>query len=152
MFSKTCEYGLRASVFVALNSENGKRLGIKEIAREIESPLYFTGKILQNLVKSKLISSAKGPNGGFYLKEDSRPISVLEILEALDCGDFFYNCALGLKECSEERPCPIHAKFKKYRDGLKSLFTETSIQELARDIREGKGYITNLNLPKEEKL
>ncbi len=150
MFSKTCEYGLRASVFIAIHSDKGQRLGIKEIAKEIESPVYFTGKILQNLVKAKLISSAKGPNGGFYLKKDSAPVSVLEILNALDCGAFFYNCALGLRECSDDHPCPIHNKFKGYREGLKNLFAETSIQDLAEDIKQGKGFITNISLPSEE--
>lgn len=148
MFSKTCEYGLRATVFIAIHSENGRRLGIKEIASEVESPMYFTGKILQSLVKAKLLGSAKGPNGGFYLDPDQRPVSILEILETLDCSDFFYNCALGLKECSDKHPCPMHQEFKTYREGLRKLFDETTIQDLAKDIRAGNGTITNMTLPR----
>ncbi len=147
MFSKTCEYGLRATVFIAIHSENGRRLGIKEIAREVESPMYFTGKILQSLVKAKIIGSAKGPNGGFYLDPEQRPISILEILDALDCSEFFYNCALGLKECSDQYPCPVHKEFKVYREGLRELFDRTTIQDLATDIRTGKSHITNIKLP-----
>ncbi len=146
MFSKTCEYGLRACVFIAIRSEEGRRLGIKEISREIESPMYFTGKILQSLVKSRIIGSAKGPNGGFFLDPDHEPVSILQILTALDCDAFFNNCALGLQECSEKYPCPIHDKFKPYREGLKELFEQTTIQDLAIDIREGRGHITNMKL------
>lgn len=152
MFSKTCEYGLRASVFIAIRSEEGSRLGIKEIAREIESPMYFTGKILQSLVKSKIIGSAKGPHGGFYLDPDDEPVSILQILEALDCDDFFYNCALGLKECAEKYPCPIHNQFKPYREGLKELLARTTIQDLATEIREGRGHITNMQMEVGKKL
>lgn len=147
MFSKTCEYGLRATVFIAIHSEKGRRLGIKEIAAEVESPMYFTGKILQSLVKAKLIGSAKGPNGGFYLDPDHKPVSILDILDALDCSDFFYNCALGLRDCSDKRPCPMHKEFKVYREGLKELFAKTTIQDLAKDIRAGKGHITNIKIP-----
>lgn len=146
MFSKTCEYGLRASIFIAIRSENGERLGIKEICREVETPVYFTGKILQALVKAKLIGSAKGPNGGFYLDPEQRPVSVLEILEALDGTDFFYNCALGLRDCSEDHPCPIHYEFRVYREGLKDLLAKTTIQDLAQDIKAGKGHILNVRV------
>ncbi|TAN12380.1 MAG: Rrf2 family transcriptional regulator [Chitinophagaceae bacterium] len=148
MFSKTCEYGLRACVFIAIKSEKGRKLGIQEIAKEIESPMYFTGKILQNLVKAKIISSAKGPNGGFFIPPDARDITLIKILEVLGCDSFFHQCALGLKDCSDNHPCPMHHEFKPFREGLLELLTNTTIQQLASDIRLGKGYITNLNIQK----
>lgn len=148
MFSKTCEYGLRACVFIAIKSEKGRRLGIQEIAKEIESPMYFTGKILQNLVKARIISSAKGPNGGFYFSPDAAHVPLIRILEVLGCDSFFHQCALGLQDCSDSHPCPMHHEFKPFREGLLELLTNTTIQQLAADIRLGKGYITNLNILK----
>lgn len=148
MFSKTCEYGLRACVFIAIKTEKGRRLGIREIAAEIESPMYFTGKILQNLVKARIISSAKGPNGGFYFPPDAAQMPLIRILEVLGCDGFFHQCALGLKDCSDSHPCPMHHEFKPFREGLLELLTHTTIQQLAADIRLGKGYITNLNILK----
>ena len=143
MFSKTCGYGLRACVFIAKESREGNKLGIQEIAREIESPMYFTGKILQNLVKAKIIGSVKGPNGGFFLQEDAKPIPIIRILEVLGCDSFFHQCGLGLKNCSDAHPCPLHAEFKFYREGLKELMTKTTIQQLAQDIIDGNGNILN---------
>lgn len=143
MFSKTCGYGLRACVFIAMESREGHKLGIQEIAREIESPMYFTGKILQNLVKAKIIGSVKGPNGGFFLHEDAKPIPVIRILEVLGCDSFFHQCALGLKNCSDLHPCPLHAEFKYHREGLKELLTRTSVQQLAQDIVDGNSNILN---------
>jgi len=67
MFSKTCKYALRATLFIGQKSKNGERAGIKEIAAGIDSPEHFTAKILQELGKKNLVQSAKGPNGGFYL-------------------------------------------------------------------------------------
>lgn len=152
MFSKTCEYGLRASVFIAINSVNGHKLGIKQIAKAIDSPMYFTGKILQSLVKEKIISSVKGPHGGFYLAPDAPPVSVISILEALGCDDFFYNCALGLRSCSDVHPCPMHEEFKPLREGLLDLLSRTTIQALAEDIRQGNGFITNMEMTVTDRL
>lgn len=147
MFSKTCGYGLRACVFIAMESRDGHKLGIQAIAREIESPMYFTGKILQTLVKAKVIGSVKGPNGGFFLHENAAPIPVIKILEVLGCDGFFSQCALGLKNCSDKHPCPLHTEFKSIRENLKNLLTRTSIQQLAQDILDGNSNILNTMLP-----
>lgn len=141
MFSKTCEYGLRACVFIATGSEKGNKVGIQEIAKEIDSPVYFTGKILQQLVKARIVRSVKGPNGGFFLDPEAKPVPVLRVLEVLGCDNFFYSCALGLKSCSDKHPCPMHDAFKPYREGLKQLLAGTTIQELGRQIKAGNGHI-----------
>ncbi|MBL7758392.1 MAG: Rrf2 family transcriptional regulator, partial [Chitinophagaceae bacterium] len=49
MFSKTCEYAIRAMLFVAQKTKEGDRIGIKEIAKGIDSPEHFIAKILQDL-------------------------------------------------------------------------------------------------------
>lgn len=151
MFSKACEYGLKACVFIAIDSEQGNKLGIQDIADKIGTPMYFTGKILQQLVKAKLIKSSKGPHGGFYLPPDAKPLPVIKILEVLSCDQFFYQCALGLDYCSDRYPCPIHADFKPLREGLHQLLIHTTIQQLAKDIREGNGHIIDIDIPEEER-
>lgn len=47
MFSKSCEYDLRAVIFIAQQSLLGEKPGLKTVAKEIGSPEAFTGKILQ---------------------------------------------------------------------------------------------------------
>lgn len=151
MFSKTCEYGLKACVFIAIDSEKGHKLGIQDIAAKIGTPMYFTGKILQQLVKAKLIRSSKGPHGGFYLPVDAKPLPVIRILEVLGCDQFFHQCALGLDNCSDRHPCPMHNDFKPLREGLYELLVRTTVQKLASDIRDGHGSITEIKIPTEEK-
>ena len=108
MFSKTCEYAIRAMIFIAQKTSKGSKVGIKEIAKGIDSPEFFIAKILQDLSKRGLLQSSKGPNGGFYLDETSRKCTVADIVKAIDGDKIFTGCGLGLAECSEERPCPIH--------------------------------------------
>ena len=59
MFSKACEYGIKAAIFIAINSYEGRRVSPKEIAEEINSPQAFTAKILQDLVRNNIVFSIK---------------------------------------------------------------------------------------------
>lgn len=143
MFSKACEYAIRAALYVAIKSTNGERLGLKEIAKEVDSPLPFTAKILQTLSREGIISSTKGPNGGFYLKPKSKPIPLSAIVRAIDGTDTLHTCGIGLKECSDRFPCPIHDQVKAYKESLRRAMNEKTIQELAKDLTEGKTFLKN---------
>ena len=68
MFSKTCEYAIRAMIFIAQQSMKGEKAGIKQVVKGIDCPEHFIAKILQELARKGLVLSVKGPNGGFYLE------------------------------------------------------------------------------------
>lgn len=137
IFSKTCEYGIRAVFFIAKVTASGRRVGIKEIAHAIDSPEFFLAKILQDLSRKKIISSTKGPNGGFYLELESlsRPLS--DVVEAIDGNALFIGCALGLKECSEINPCPLHEEFKAIRSRLYNMMKGTTIGQFNEELMNG---------------
>lgn len=137
IFSKTCEYAIRAVFFIAHKTVSGERVGIREIAAGIDSPEHFLAKILQDLSRKELISSAKGPNGGFYLDAASlkRPLS--EIVEAVDGDDLFYGCGLGLKQCSETNPCPLHNDFKDIRNRIHQMLCSITIGNFNEDLMKG---------------
>lgn len=143
IFSKSCEYAIKAVLHICMNTRDGSRLGIKEIAEEIESPEPFTAKILQELARKRIISSAKGPGGGFFIDPKAKPIVMMEIVEAIDGMGAFERCGLGLKECSEDHPCPIHKEFKSYSARLKNLLTYKTVQEMAKSLAEGRTFISN---------
>ncbi|OBX25609.1 BadM/Rrf2 family transcriptional regulator [Gelidibacter algens] len=142
MFSKACEYGLKASIYIASNSYDGKRVSLKEIAKKIDSPVAFTAKILQDLVRHKIISSVKGAYGGFEIaKKDISSIKLSQIVNAID-GDSIYNgCGLGLHVCDENHPCPVHDQFKTIRNQLKDMLENTNLEQLALDIKSGVSFL-----------
>ena len=137
IFSKTCEYAIRAVFFIAHKTANGGRVGIKEIAAGIGSPEHFLAKILQDLSKRGLIRSAKGPNGGFYVDEPALKLPLTAIVEAVDGNGVFTGCGLGLKQCSEINPCPLHDDFKAIRNQIHNLLQTTSIGEFNEDLDLG---------------
>ena len=142
MFSKTCEYGIRAAIFIAEESRKRNKTGIKEIAGHIDSPEAFTGKILQTLVKRQIISSTKGPSGGFYISEESlSQIKLVEIVSSIDGDAVFKNCALGLNVCSEDSPCPLHSEFKRIRDELEAMLRSVSIGDLTTGLYSKQTFL-----------
>ena len=128
MFSKTCEYAIRALIFIAQKSKDGSRISIKDISSGIDSPEYFSAKILQDLSRKGFVQSAKGPNGGFYMDDANLEQSVADIVREIDGDKLFSGCGLGLKECSEDHPCPIHNDFKHIRQEIKTMLEESRIQ------------------------
>nr|WP_315030176.1 Rrf2 family transcriptional regulator [uncultured Chryseobacterium sp.] len=128
MFSKTCEYALRALIYIAQQSKNGSRVGIKDISRNISSPEYFIAKILQDLSRKGFVQSAKGPNGGFYMDQKNLSMSIADIVREVDGDKLFSGCGLGLEQCSETHPCPLHDQFKCIRDNLREMLENSKIQ------------------------
>jgi Rrf2 family iron-sulfur cluster assembly transcriptional regulator len=144
MFSKATEYALRATIYIAKKSTEEKKLGIEEISRAIDSPQSFTAKILQALTKdNKVVSSVRGPNGGFFITEKTKKLPVRSILQAMGENEVLEKCVLGLKMCSEIQPCPMHAQYKSIKQQLIKLFVTKTIQQLAADIKDGEVFINN---------
>jgi len=142
MFSKACEYGIKAAIYVAVQSLEDKRVSMKDIAREIDSPVAFTAKILQQLVRNHVMSSVMGPTGGFEIeKRKIDEIKLSQIVDAIDGDAIYRGCGLGLKECNARKPCPVHDKFAKIRDELKNMLENTSLYELATGLEVGLTFL-----------
>lgn len=142
MFSKACEYGIRATIYIVKQSGEDLKISLKDIAQAIDSPEAYTSKILQELVRCNIISSAKGPTGGFFIeKEAVGKLNLHSIVFALDGDSVFKGCGLGLKQCNEKRPCPVHHHFKKIRNDLRLMLENTSIKSLADGLNEGSAFL-----------
>ena len=147
MFSKATEYALRATIYIAKKSTAEKKIGIEEIAKAIDSPQSFTAKILQALTKdNKIVSSSRGPNGGFFMTDKAKRLPVRAILLAMGEDEVLEKCVLGLKLCSEIQPCPMHAQYKTIKQQLIKLFVQKTIQQLADATKDGEVFITNRKL------
>ena len=142
MFSKACEYGIKASTYIALQSLEGKRISLKKIASAIDSPVAFTAKVLHQLAKHNILISVKGPSGGFEIpKEKIDSIKLSEIVFAIDGDSIYIGCALGFNECNASKPCPLHDKFVGIRDELKKMLHNTCLYELATGLEVGLTYL-----------
>lgn len=142
MFSKSCTHGIKAILYIAMQSMEGNRVKIGDVAENTGSPEAFTAKILGALAKHNIVTSVKGPYGGFEIEINRiKEIKISEIVFAID-GDSVYNgCALGLDECNALEPCPMHDKFVLVRNELKKMLKTTTVFELATQLKSGKSIL-----------
>lgn len=138
MLSNTCKYALRALIYLGKFSKEDKRVGIKKISEDLGLSSPFLGKILQNLVKQKLLVSTKGPNGGFSLSRDASEISLWDIVIKVDGEEFFTNCLISLEPCKTHDPtkplCPVHAQYERLRQDISKFYKTTSLETVGKDI------------------
>lgn len=140
-FSKPTEYAIRAMVYLSVYASEEKKLGLKQMAQDLEFPEHYLGKVLQDLTKKHLIRSAKGPHGGFYMEEKDLDISLLAIIDALEGLQFFNTCGLGLHECNEERPCPIHKDYQIVRGNFFKILSEKTIRQMREDLKNEVAFM-----------
>ena len=141
MLSISCKAAIKAVIFLGSKLESGDKSSIKEIAKFINENEHTVGKILQKLVKHRIIISAKGPNGGFFITEKQKNQPIINIVEAIDGKDVFKQCGLGLNRCSETRPCPFHNDFKPIRELFKQMCEEKRIRNLYENVNDGLAYL-----------
>lgn len=151
MFSKTCEYGVRAVIYICAIGTKEYKIGITDISNNIEAPAHFTAKILQTLGHNDLVSSQKGVNGGFYLTREQGQKRLIDVIRAIDGDTLFSGCGLGLKNCSENEPCPLHDKFKSIRASLKKMMEQTTVNDMAEMLKKGRGFLRAEDLIQNEK-
>ena len=136
MFSKSYKYAIRASLYLALKADEKHKIGVEEIATNLNVPKHFLAKILQQLSKHRLISSTKGPNGGFFLSNLNKKASLLSVITCIDGDEQFTGCILGLPNCSDNNPCTFHSEFKIYRKSIMNIFKSETIEESAKRIND----------------
>lgn len=142
MFSKACEYAIKASIFIADKSHKNNKASLIEIANAIDSPVAYTSKILQKLVKNGVMQSDKGPTGGFSIvAEKLSELKLCTVVSAIDGDAIYKGCGLGLSHCNEKLPCPVHNQFKLVRDELKNMLESTTLFSLTTDLNNGLTFL-----------
>lgn len=129
MFSKSCEYALRAVLYLSSNSTLETVIDASHIADALSIPHPYLSKILQKLTRQNLISSIKGPHGGFYLSDNNMQSTVLQIIECIDGEMSLKSCVMGFEKCSTANPCLLHYQVLEYRDGLKNVLASKKVSD-----------------------
>lgn len=135
LLSKACEYGLRASLYLASLDEAGY-VSIRAISDELDISFPFLTKIFQQLNEAGLLKSHRGPSGGVAFTRPTSAITLYEIVVAIDGEDLFEECVLGLPGCGDDTPCPIHDHWAEQRARLETMFRQNTLADMAGKIQE----------------
>jgi len=137
IYSKPCEYAIRALVFLARFPDHGAARGM-EIAKAEGLPAPVLGKVLQELARKGLLESRRGPGGGFRLARKPQLITLRDVVAAIDGLDQFAECAVGLEGCSDNSPCPLHDTWKGLRRQLMNNLEVTTLADMAATVTRKK--------------
>ena len=142
LLSKSCVYGLRATIYIATRQADQAYVPIREVSRELKLSFHFLTKILQTLTEDGLLRSYRGPSGGVALAKPANKITLLDVVNSLEGKDLFRRCVLGLARCGDRKPCPLHETWARHRGELQRHLDETRLDDLAAlaiagDIRLG---------------
>jgi Rrf2 family iron-sulfur cluster assembly transcriptional regulator len=136
LFSKGCSYAIRASLLVTTKEikDGRKYIPIRELSTELGLSFHFLTKILQLLTEARIMTSFRGPNGGVGLARPAKEIRLIDVIAAVDGMAAFGECALGLPDCGEKAPCPLHDTWSKRREDLQRMFEKSTLAGLAKEL------------------
>ncbi len=139
MFNQTCEYAIRAAIEIARRPKTEFVLA-KELAEDLGLPHHYLSKILQQLVRSRVLESTRGRLGGFKLLRDPDQVKLVEIVAPFDDLKKKDECILGQAVCSDARACPLHEFWSDARARYLGELDQKTLGDFARfeDAREKK--------------
>jgi Rrf2 family protein len=149
IFSNPSEYAIRALSELVLMSHDAsagaaagaRRVGyvmLDKLTEQAGLPREFLAKIFRQLVEGGILTSAKGPGGGFTLARPAHDISLLNVIEVIDGGHQIDGCVVGLARCNDNMPCPQHDLFKPIRQRLRAYLSTTTLADTAASLKEKK--------------
>lgn len=130
LYSKRCEYALRALVYGAKGGANA-RFQASEVCHAVGIPEPYTRKVFQSLVQGGFLTAVRGPGGGYELTKPPDKIGILDVIHAVDGPDTFDDCILGMPECGGEAPCPLHDIWSGVKETLLGQLAKKTLAELS---------------------
>ena len=141
MLSNSSKYAIKAVLFLALNASEKSKVMVKDISKPINVPQAYIAKLLQALVKEKIVSSVRGPKGGFYLDETNLNRPVISIVNVIDGEKRLNSCLMSLKKCHEEKPCPLHNILSPSRSYILNSLKSKTIKDLIVEVKSGNAFL-----------
>jgi len=143
MFSTTCAYAIRAMCRLAALKQQGYA-SMHDICEGTDLPSQFIAKIMRDLAKANLLTSAKGRRGGFALARDPADICLYDIVEVIDGVRQYNACVLGLSKCDDKQPCPQHEHVKPVRRQILNYLKTTTLDAMSQALAEKQNTIRKI--------
>jgi Rrf2 family protein len=130
LLSRTTQVALRAIAYIVAMQDPEKGISARDLATVTGANPHTVAKAMQTLVRQGVVSSSRGPAGGFFVSFAQQKKTIMSIVEAIEGTEQFEKCVLGLRDCSDEHPCPIHREYKAARNKIGNIFNKTKIGDI----------------------
>jgi len=129
MFSHTTEYAIRAMIDIATRPE-GEKILAAELSEALEIPAHYLAKILQQLVRARVLTSVRGRQGGFALAKPPGKVRLIDVVAPFEDLKKYEECILGQSVCSEAGACPLHDFWGDVRDRFLAELKDKTLKDL----------------------
>lgn len=146
MLSQSSKYAIRAVLYISNYSNKKRKIGSKKIANELHIRAPFLAKTLQELTRENIISSVKGPHGGFFLSPENNKKTLFDIIKCIDGDQKFETCFLGQEECNDEQPCVVHHLYLPFKNELLKKLKTKTIVEMANEYAKNNNLLDIIKL------
>lgn len=129
MFSQTSEYAIRAMIEISTRPD-GELVLASDLGDALGIPAHYLSKILQQLVRARVLKSTRGRNGGFGLARPAANIKLRDIVAPFEDLKKYEECILGQPVCNEAGACPLHDFWKDVRERYVDELKTKSLHDL----------------------
>ena len=141
--TRAADYAILAMMHVGSLPEGD--FALKDAIGQAQNiPPSFLAKILRQLVKSDLLRSARGPNGGFGLQRTAAKINLLDIVEALEGPIELTDCAPDPDHCPRSHDCPASAVWLEVQRQITEVLRKTTLEALLSAPRKNRRVVYNI--------
>lgn len=127
--SKKADYALMAAKHLAVKHDQGS-CSAREIAEAYEIPLELLAKVLQRLVRARLLVSVQGTHGGYRLSRPASAIAVADVIQAVDGPLTVTACSDDDQDCEQYSKCNIRDPLWRIRSRIVEALTSVSVADL----------------------
>ena len=136
MLSNSSKYAIKAVLFLAINSNQDKKIMVKDIYSDINVSETYLAKLLQKLSRHNIISSSRGPKGGFFLTDRELHQSLIEIVRVIDGEKHIHSCVLGISQCDAKDPCVLHDLLGPSKTNFMKILATTTIYDVVHNLKK----------------
>ena len=129
MLSTTADHALRA-VLVLARDEQRAFMRADEIAAATGAPQNYMAKTLNALAKAGIVTSVRGPAGGFALAVEPSCLTLARVIDLFDAPRVQSRCMLGNAPCNPHHPCSAHHCWTAINEARRAPLTATTIADL----------------------
>jgi Rrf2 family protein len=131
ILSQTAIYALKAVLHLA-ETEGDELARVDDIAQALDVPRNYLSKILHVLAREGVLSSTRGPRGGFRLAVGASDLTLERVVDPFDEVVAGSGCLLGREQCTDQNPCAAHARWKGVSTAVRAFFKETTVEALSK--------------------
>jgi len=128
--SKSSQYAIRILAYMADHNDL-KLLNATELSEALLIPYKFLTKIMTEVVKSGLVISIRGRDGGYSFAKPPSKIMVSEILEIFHDAIKDEQCVLGIGFCNNVCKCALHDQWMEPKHLMQKMFQESTLANIA---------------------